>query len=366
MDYKQNIKNSLKLLTGDGAIGVSGQEQEVISVVLKLLEGYVDEIKVSTTGNITAMKRGKASGPTLAVSAHMDEVGYRVKMIMPNGFLLISASAGIPGSVSFGRKVWVSRDRIPGVIGIKPGHLQTPDEMKCVPDITKAYVDVGCSSEEEARALGIEVGNPVICQNDFMEFKNPDLICTRAIDNRINCAVLIELLRTLKCEDFDGILYGLFSIREEVGLLGAKNTLYDIDNIDYAITLDTIPAADTPDTVAGLPLFLGKGPGLTISEDANFHFYMIHPGVKKHIIAAAEKAGVGLQLISMAGISYLTEASAYAYEKGGLPVAAMTVPRRYSHSPVEVANVNDASDLVKVLLNVVSNNSGINLDFDQR
>ena len=365
MDYKKNIKDSLRVLTGEGAIGVSGNEQEVVETIVKMLEGYADEIKVSTTGNITAVKKGKGPGPVIALAAHMDEVGFRVKYITPTGFLGMNVVGGVPNVVAAARKVWVGRERIPGVIGVKPGHLQSPEEMKSAPDIAKVFVDVGCSSEDEVKALGIQVGDFIVCQNDLMEFKNPDLVCSRAMDDRILCSIIIELFRNIKSEDFDGTLYGLFNVREEVGLLGAKNSLYNVEKVDYAIALDTIPTADTPDAVAGLPLYLGKGPGLTISEQVGSWFYMAHPGVKKHAVEAAEKAGVSLQLISMAGISYATEASEYSYAQGGLPVIAMTVPRRYSHSPVEVANLNDASGLVKVLINVLKDNKNINLDFCQ-
>jgi len=365
MSAKGELKELLRRLTG--AMGVSGHEQEIIRIVRDELSGHADEVNVSTIGNVVAVKRGKKPGPAIAIAAHMDEVGYIVRNILPSGFLTMDRIGYPPDSVSVGRQVWVSGKRIPGVIGTKPGHLQTPEEKKMVTPLTKNFVDVGCGSADEVKALGIKIGDPIVIQSQLMEMSNPDVICGRAIDDRINCAIILELFKSIKAEDFAGTLYGVFTVREEIGLVGAKTAVFDYD-IDYVIALDTIPVADTPDynPANDLPMYLGKGPGFAICEDYSGSlgcFQLVHPGVRAFIENTAEKAGINLQCVTLAFAGYCTDAAAIAYSKGGLPTATLTVPRRYSHSPVELMNINDAVALLGLLQGMVRENDKVNLSF---
>lgn len=361
---KRQFKSLFQELTE--AMGVSGHEQEVIHIIHKHIKPWADEVKVSTVGNIVAIKRGNKPGPSVAIAAHMDEVGYLVRNILPNGYLTLEKVGSPPDSIAVGRKVWISSKRIPGVIGTKPAHMQTPEQAKMITPLTRNYVDIGVSSAQEARDLGIKIGDQVVIQSDFMEMSNPDLICTRAVDNRVNCAVIIELFKKLKSNDFSGTLYGVFTIREEVGLHGARCALFDYD-IDYVLALDTIPVADTPDAnpVNDLPIFLGKGPGLVVCEGIYplAVYQYIHPGIRDLIEKEAAKTGINLQTVTLSSVLYMTDATAYAYVKGGLPVATLTVPRRYSHAPVELTDINDSLSLIKLLESIVRNNDNIDLNF---
>jgi endoglucanase len=360
---KENLKNLLRDL--HDVMGVSGNEQEVIKYLYHAIKPYADEITVSTTGNMVAVKKGNKPGPALLIGAHMDEIGFVVKNILPSGFLLIDKVGGVPDNIMLGRKVVVSSKRFPGIIGTKPGHLQTPEEARMVQSVGKCYVDLGLSSKEEVEALGIKIGDPIIFKSDFMEMSNPDLVATRAIDDRMNCAVIVDLFENLKSEDFAGTVYGVFTVREEAGLFGARNAAYGLD-IDYAIALDTIPAGDTPDinTATELPIYLGKGPGLPVADGVGATFFQfIHPGVRRIIEEKAAASNINLQLCTILGHAYTTDASAFSYIAGGVPTATLTVPRRYSHSPVELVNLNDAVDLVNLLHAIIVDNENADLSF---
>lgn len=360
---KENLKQLLREL--HDLMGVAGCEQEVVKYVYHAIKPYADEVQVSTTGNIVAIKKGCKEGPGLLVGAHMDEIGFVVKNILPSGFLLIDKIGGVPDNIMLGRKVLVSTKRIPGVIGTKPGHLQTPEEAKMVQTIGKCYVDLGLNSQEEVAALGIRIGDPIIFKSDFMEMSNPDLIATRAVDDRMNCAIILELFKNLKAEDFGGTLYGVFTVREEAGLFGARNAVYGMD-IDYALALDTIPAGDTPDinTVSQLPIYLGKGPGLPVADGVGATFFQfIHPGVRRIIEETAASKDINLQICTILGYAYTTDASAFSYVEKGIPTATLTVPRRYSHSPVELVDLNDAVSLLELLEAIIHNNEHADLSF---
>jgi len=360
-------KSSLKslLIELHNAMGVTGCEQEIVKLVCEKITPYADQVNVTTTGNIIAIKKGKKAGPKLLLGAHVDEIGFIVRHILPNGFLLFDKIGGVPENIILGKKVLVSSKRIPGVIGTKPGHLQTPEEAKTIQPVSKCYLDIGLNSAEEVKKYGIKVGDPIIFKSDVTEMVNPDLIATRAVDDRINCAVIIELFKTLSTEDFAGTIYAVFTVREEAGLLGARNAAFGLD-IDYAIALDTIPAGDTPDiqVASQLPVSIGKGPAIPIADSVGFTFFQfIHPGLRKTIEQKAEAANINLQFCTIVGYMYATDAAAFSYANGGIPTATITVPRRYSHSPVELFNINDAVDVLTLLKAIIKDNENINLSF---
>ncbi len=362
-DSKANLKSLLRDL--HDRMGVSGCEQEVIKYVYDAIKPHCDEIKVSTFGNIVATKKGSRKGPSVVVAAHLDEIGFVVRSITPNGFLLIDKIGGVPDSVVLSRNVLVSTKRIPGVIGAKPGHLQTPEEAKTVTPASRCYVDLGVNTADEVKALGIKIGDPVIFKTEVIELSNPDIICARAVDNRISCALIIELFKNLKAEDFGGTVHAVFTVREEAGLFGAQNAIHDID-VDYVLALDTVPAGDTPDvnTAAQLPIYLGKGPGFVTADSVGHSFFQfVHPGVREMIEKTSEKAKINLQTCQILGHMYATDAAKFCYAKAGIPTAGLSIPRRYSHAPTEVFNINDAVDLLNLMHEIVKENENINLSF---
>lgn len=119
---------------------------------------------------------------------------FAVKNISENGYLSFDKIGGVSEQLLQGRKVWITSKKIPGIIGIKAGHLQTPEESKVVKSIRESYIDVGTSSRQQVEEMGIRIGDPIVFQSDFMEMFNEDLISTKYVDNRISCAILIELL----------------------------------------------------------------------------------------------------------------------------------------------------------------------------
>ena len=365
MSNKESLRTVFKEL--NAALGVSGHEQDVARLIIEQIKDHADEVSISNTGNIVATKKGNKPGPTVAVVAHMDEVGYVVRNILPSGFIKLDKVGTAPDGVATGRTVWISSKKIPGVIGTKPGHLQTPEEARAVVPIGRCFVDVGVSSAEEAKALGIKIGDQVVIQQPYVEMSNTDLICTRAIDDRIGCAIIVELIKNLKKEDFAGTLLATFTVREEVGLIGARNALFNYD-VDYSIAIDTIPVADTPDYNAAndLPIYMGKGPGFPVLEAypaAVGMWHLIHPGVREFIENVAAEQKINLQTMTLAFAGYLTDATSLAYVKDGVPTGVLAIPRRYSHSPVELFNINDAVDVHTMLHNMLVNNDKIKLSF---
>lgn len=358
---KESLKETFKILSQ--LCGVVGNEQIVSKTISEMISPYCDEVKISTIGNVVAVKKGNKPGKALWLDAHMDEVGFCVKNILPDGFLRVEKLGNVADILCVGRKVWVGNKKIPGVFGIKPAHVMTTEDQKKVPSIETAFVDVGASSEEEAKKMGIRIGDSVTIQNDFMEMYNPDLIATKAIDDRINCSILVELFRNLKPEDFGGTVYAAFSVKEERGRNGANAAIFNYD-VDYALALDTIPTCDAPGLNArdSVPIFLGKGPAMSIYESLPYDgFHFIHPAVRKIIEDAAEELEIPLQEVVFPG--YATNATRLSNTKNGIPTGTLAVPRRYSHSPVEIVNLNDALASLKILKKIVEKNEKAEISF---
>ncbi|TCP30867.1 endoglucanase [Scopulibacillus darangshiensis] len=361
---KERIREQLRHLVS--LVGVSGSEQEVVKYLKESLSPISDEVKVDHSGNIIAVKHGIAPGPKIMVSAHSDEIGFCVKNILPDGYIIFDKIGGVSDQLLQGRKVWITNKKIPGIIGIKAGHLQTSEESKQVKSAQDCYIDVGAFTKMQAEEMGIKIGDAIVFQSDFMEMHDKDLISTKSVDNRINCAILLELFNQVKASDFSGTLYGVVTVQEEVGLRGAS-MIGNVIEPDYAIVLDTIPAGDTPDinTEKNLPVYLGKGPACPISDGVRGEgfFTYIHPKVREMIEEQSENADVPVQYLTLNGDAYVTDAANFNLAGKGMPLGVVATPRRYSHSPVELVHLNDAEGVLKIVKGIVSDNGNKSLDF---
>lgn len=354
---KNILKERLRVLTT--MTGISGQEQDIARYMKSEFEKYCDDVSVDAIGNVTAVKKGSKPGPSLMLISHMDEIGFSVKTILPNGFILFDKIGSAPNKVMEGRKVFIN-GTIPAVIGIKPGHLQTPDEAKTCKTPAQCYMDIGACSKEEVEALGIRTGSPITYESSFTEMANPDYVCTKSIDDRINCTILVELLKALKDKEVAGTIYFVASVQEETGMKGAY-IAGNHWNPDYAIAMDTIPCGDTPDVnfASELSVGLGKGPAIVLCDDLSLGLLTTFANKKVVDIAdaAAKKLNISVQYATIMGAGYATDAARLSFAGDGIPCVTIATPRRYSHSPVEMLNLNDAVDTFRLLEELILQNS---------
>ncbi|PKR76859.1 hydrolase [Halalkalibacillus sediminis] len=348
--FKENFLTQLQSLAR--IQGTPGQEMKVVEELVDLFKPVADHVEVDQMGNLYAYLEGNQPGPTMMVSAHSDEIGCMVKDIDDNGFIHIDRTGGVLESLLVGRKVNVNGNF--GVVGVKAGHLQTPEERKGQPSISQLYVDVGAKSKAEVIEMGIQIGDPITYISEIEQFANKDLICGKAIDNRSCCVLLVELMKSLENRNFAGTLVGVVTVQEEVGLRGAKVATYKL-NPDFAFVIDTIPCADTPDSIGtGLPVGIGGGPVIPALAGSSVRGNIMAPQMKKLIIEHAEKEDIPYQLAVLPGAS--SDVSAVHLEREGILAGAITFARRYSHSPVEVADLNDFEQGLKLLTALIEKN----------
>ncbi len=328
--------------------GVSGREAPVIRYMERELKPLADEVRIDPMGNVFALKRGKRPGPKLLITAHSDEIGLMVKSIEKDGFIRFIKVGGAQDNLLQARLVLVG-ERL-GVVGAKAGHLATEKEKSEVKKPTELYIDIGVSSKEEAEALGIRVGTPITFISP-PRFITENIIVSKALDDRIGCAISLALLEAVKDGDFNGELHIVITVQEEVGLRGARVAAYAVDP-DIALALDTMPTGDTPDTsfTRDLTVAVGKGPAFQVTSGGTALF--ADATVLDLLETAARRAGIQYQLVSFTGGN--TDATAMQQVRGGIPSGAVAVPRRYSHSPVELMDLRDAAGALEVLKSLVT------------
>jgi endoglucanase len=350
MVQKQDILEALRtdLAELTALHGPSGAEQPVIKRLRDLFTPLVDAVTVDHMGNLTALRDGPESGPHVVVSAHADEIGAIVASIEAEGFLGLSPLGGVQSRLLEGRAVWV--DGRTGVIGARSGHLTLRSEHAQGTSMADLYVDLGVDSAAEVEALGVHVGDPVVVISELRTLAG-SRVAGKGIDNRASCVILLHLLRRLQSRPLSCRLTAVVTVQEEVGLRGAQVVFARLKP-DLAIVVDTFPAAGTPDTRhMSYTARIGHGALITPSSSSGDSGFLIPRAACDAMIAAAQRAGVSYQLaVTSRGV---TDAAAAHLACGGVTTLEVKIPRRYSHSPVEMLDLRDLAavlDLVEELV----------------
>lgn len=329
----------LKKLTE--ANGISGNEKEVRDLIIKEVENHVDSIEIDKIGNLIVHKKGKNNDKTMMVTAHMDEVGLIVKDIDSSGLIKFMTVGGIDKRILVSKKVTIGKERVAGVIGAKPIHLQSRKEWKKALDIDDLYIDIGASSEEDALKY-VDIGDYVSFQTEYREFGD-NLIKAKALDNRVGCSLLIELIKTVDDIDF----YGVFTVMEELGLRGAGPASFKIEP-DIAIILEGTVCYEMPDIDSHqIPTQLNKGPAISLIDRTSIYNHELRKKVVK--IAEDNKINYQYRKTSMGG----NDSGKIHTSKEGCLTLTLSVPCRYIHGPVSVMSTKDYKSTFDLLLEVL-------------
>ncbi len=318
------------------ASGPSGFEGEVREIIRDEIKNYVDEIKVDVMGNVIAHKKG--NGKKVLIDAHMDEVGFIVTGYNEDGTLRFESLGGINGKVILSKVVLIGKNKIPGVIGFKPIHLQSGDERKKNVKASQCCIDIGLNSKEETKKL-IKLGEFVVFDIKYGEFGD-GLVKGKAFDDRMGCAVAIEILK----ENYNCDLYVSFNVQEEVGERGTYVSAFDIQP-EIGVALEGTICADMPNIPKHLRATeIGKGPALSIMDKTS----IFNDEILRSIIKIAEDKEIPYQL--RRAIAGGNDAGAILMSGEGAKVATVSVPCRYIHSSVSVASLEDYKNTVRLMV----------------
>ncbi len=318
--------------------GPSGAEEQVREAIRGEVEPLVDEIRVDALGSLIAHVEGGGTGPggegkRLLLDAHMDEIGVMVTYIDKKGFVRFTPIGGVSPLTCIGSRV-AFEDGMVGVIGIE----QKRDNADKTPKLEQLFIDVGAVDRE---SCPVQVGDPAVFVRPFVA--QGSRLVSKAMDDRIGCAVLVELLRRLETTVHD--LYVVFAVQEEVGLRGARTSAYGIEP-DVAIAVDVTRTGDTPEAKP-MAVKLGKGPAVKVQDSG----MIAHPKVRRWLVDCAEDADIPYQLEVLERGT--TDAAAAQLSRAGVPAGCLSVPCRYVHSPSEMVDERDVENGVRLLLEVL-------------
>lgn len=318
------------------ARGIPGQEAEVRELIKSEISSFVDDMVVDPIGNLIAVRKGRKGDTKVMIAAHMDEVGLMVVGFDSDGLIKVEAAGGVDPRVLVSKVVYVGPDKRVGVIGSKPVHLMRREEFEKALDMDALTVDIGASSREDAEKM-VKLGDQITFATQFGELGN-GYLKGKAFDDRVGCLALIEALKTKR--DFD--LYAAFTVQEEVGLRGAGVAAYSVKP-QMALVLEGTTAHDITKTPEhSQSTVLGRGPALVYRDTS----WVGDPRIIQRLIETAEGAGIPYQLKRT--VTGGTDAGRIGLTEHGIPVATMSLPCRFIHSPVSVINRSDLDNYIKL------------------
>ncbi|MBO5021670.1 MAG: M42 family peptidase [Clostridia bacterium] len=319
--------------------GISGNEDNVREFITRQIKDYC-EYHIDNLGNIIAFKKGKKRPQKkVMLDAHMDEVGLIITSINCEGFLKFQTVGGIETASLINRKVKIN-GQLFGVIGMKPVHLSKKEQAKKLPKVDELYIDIGAKTETDAKAV-VSLGDTAVICSEFYETE--DKILCKALDDRVGCAILIELIKSYNEYDF----YAVFSTQEEVGLRGARVAAFSLMP-QSAIILEGTTAADMAHMDREKTVCkLGCGAAVSFMDKATVY--------DREYYNAAFKSGIKCQ--PKAAVTGGNNSGAVHLTGEGIRTIALSVPCRYIHSASSVcdkADIDSALSLAEYMISYIA------------
>lgn len=305
--------------------GVSGREDKIRDVIRGEVEPYADEITTDNMGNLIVRKRG--TGKKIMFCAHMDEIGFFVTYISSNGTLSVSPVGGVNLlSACFGEVV--SENGVWGVL--------VPTTKGDMPKSEDVCIDIGAKTKKQAEKK-VSIGDYFVVKPSMRRLMNSKYV-GRPFDDRVGCAILIEALKQIKDNEND--LYFVFSTQEEVGGRGSRPASYGIAP-DIGIALDVTMTGDKPASPK-MTVKLGGGCAIKIKDSG----VICHTGLVSKMREIATQGGIKYQdEVLLAGG---TDATSMQITGCGAMAGAISIPSAYIHSSVEMIDINDVKEAVKL------------------
>ena len=314
--------------TLSSAHGPSGDEADIRNILSELASPMADEVAWDTMGNLIVHRKGP--GSKIMLAAHMDSIGFIVTHIEKEGFLRM----GKLGGISPKEAVYTPIRFKNGVRGVVvPEEKADFGKLK----LDECYIDIGARDEEQAKKL-VQVGDTAVYDSPC--FLQGSGVISPYLDNRISCAVLLAVLERIQTSAND--LYFVFTSQEEVGLRGAKTAAWAVDP-DWAIAVDVTDVDDTPGSERSGTVQLGKGAAVKVMDSS----IICHPEVVAKLEGLAQVQGISVQRDIMRGGG--TDAGAIHTTRLGVKTGGISVPCRYIHTPVEMADLGDAEACIKLV-----------------
>lgn len=327
--------------------GAPGFEHDVRAFMKKELSKYADEIVQDGLGSVFGVKHGNPDGPKVMVAGHMDEVGFMVTSITPEGLIRFQTLGGWWGQVLLAQRIQIYTDNGPvvGVISSIPPHLLSDAQRSKPMEISNMLIDVGADDKDDAISMGIRPGQQIVPYSEFTQMANPKKILAKAWDNRYGCGLAIELLEELHNAKLPNTLYSGATVQEEVGTRGA-GTAANMIEPDIFFACDASPANDMSGSKSVFG-YLGKGPLLRIYDRT----MVMHKGMREFVLDTAESNHIPYQYFVAPNGG--TDAGKVHVSNQGIPSAVIGICSRYIHTHASIMHVDDYAAAKELLVKLV-------------
>jgi len=308
--------------------GLSGNEGAVRDYIVNYI-GDRAEVTIDRIGNVIARKKG-TNGKKVTLAAHMDEVGLIVVGINEDGLLSFRPVGGIDPRVLVSKPVLVGEDMVPGVIGAKAIHLQSPEERKQALPVKQLYIDIGASDKKEAARL-VSPGDYVTFDSEWIEF-GTGMVKARALDDRVGVMTMLSVLE----EDYPCDVTCAFTVQEELGTRGARCAALTSGEADALIVLEGTTANDAGGIDEEMQVCkVGKGVAVSFMDRASIANVKLYAALN----AIAEEEDIPHQVKQF--VSGGNDAGTFQTYAGPKATCVLSVPVRYIHSPSSAAAFSD-------------------------
>lgn len=315
------------------AIAVSGFEKTLGHCLEEVCKPYADEVFMDAMGNVFALKKGSGENKkTIMACAHMDEIGFCVTKVDSKGYVKVRPLGGQNGMVVYMNRVVFKS----GAIGIF-GNSGGTESLK-PREFDKMYIDIGCSSKEEAEKL-VQAGDYCCFVPNYIELPE-NKVSGKALDDRIGCYVMLECLKKMGTPYND--VYFVFTVQEEVGLRGATGAAARL-NPDIGIAIDVTYAFDSPNDQGENEGGLGKGAAVKIMDSS----VICDEYLAEMMVKCAEDNNIKYYKDIIPGGG--TDAGAINTSNYGVRTAGISIPERYCHTPNGVVDMTDVAACVDLL-----------------
>lgn len=330
------------------APGISGYEREVREIIRRNLKD-ITTIEQDRLGSIVCRKDGESETPRIMLAGHMDEIGFIVKLVTDEGFIKFSTIGGWWGHVMLAQRVVIKTRKgdVIGLIGSKPPHILTEEDRKKLQEPKDMYIDVGAISADEVKELDIRPGDPIVPICPFTVLSTGKTYMAKAFDDRVGCALFIDIIKKLVKEKHPNTVYGVGTVQEEVGLRGARTSSWVVEP-DVGITLEIGVAGDVPDVKKDEAQGkLGKGPAIIIRDGT----MIPNLRLRDLFVDTAEELGIPYQfdLLERGG----TDSGAIHLHRRGVPNIVIAVPTRHIHSHAGIIHRDDYDRAVQLISAVI-------------
>jgi len=323
------------------APGPSGYERAPARAWRQEAESFADEVFNDVTGNSYARLKNDGA-PKVIIAGHVDEIGFVITHIDPEGFLWFAAIGGWDDQVLIGQRLRIAGPDgdVIGVIGKKAAHLLRKEDRDRPAELRDLWIDIG-AADRAAAEQRVSVGDPAVINADFVALTD-DLCVARSMDNRVGAFVALEAARLLSSQRPEADVYAVATAQEEISFAGAMTASFQIPS-RVAIAVDVTHATDYPgaDKHGNGEVKLGGGPVLTRGASIN-------PVVFTGLQTAAVTLGLNCP-VQGAGRNSGTDADAMIHSGPGTATGLVSIPNRYMHSPNEVVSLTDLENAARLI-----------------